>query len=160
LVRVFDIVPELYFFEMSFDAVLGNVIWYTSSIELLRTFVSGGSYILLPCDVFDIVPQVNCVVLLFDRMIYVEDKSNSFVMLYDAVPKKCYLRTISFIVVTISPFFILITGIITLVIRTMCVTRGSGTIPFGNFCVRFQFSMGLYFSFCPFTYLHVCRLML
>jgi len=37
--------------------------------------------------VFDIVPQVNCVVMLFDRMIYVEDKSNSFVMLYDAVPK-------------------------------------------------------------------------
>ena len=75
LTMLFDIVPQMKFFVISFDAVLGDVIWYTSSIELLRTFVSGGSYILLPCDVFDIVSQVNCVVMLFDRMIYVEENS-------------------------------------------------------------------------------------
>ena len=68
---LFDIVPELYLFVMPFDAVPDNVIWYTSSNEILRTFVSRGSYILLPCNVFDIVPQVNYVVMLFDRMIYV-----------------------------------------------------------------------------------------
>jgi hypothetical protein len=72
LVMLFDILPQLNFFVLSFHAV--------------PTF-----YFLVM--VFDIVPRVNCVVMLFDRMIYVEDKSNSFVMLYDAVPKKCYLRT-------------------------------------------------------------------
>jgi len=66
LLMLFDILPLLNLFLLSFHA-------FPKFYFLVM--------------VFDIVPQVNCVVMLFDRMIYVEDKSNSFVMLYDAVPK-------------------------------------------------------------------------
>jgi len=51
---LFDILPQLNLFVLSFHAV--------------PTF-----YFLVM--VFNIVPQVNCVVILFDRMIYVEEKS-------------------------------------------------------------------------------------
>ena len=72
---LFDILPQMKFFVMSFDAVLGNVFDILPQLNVfVLSFHAVPTFYFLVM-VFDIVPQVNCVFILFDRMIYVEEKS-------------------------------------------------------------------------------------